>query len=88
MTIALVGDPDEARGFALAGVRTYAPDTADTRAVLAGLTRDPSVDLVLISASVARFVPDVIDAHMRAGTHPAFLIVPSGAAEGALAEAP
>jgi len=89
MKIALVGDPDDARGFALAGVRTYVPDSAaDARHVLAELARSPSIGLVLISAAVASLVPDVVDAHLRAVAHPAFLVVPPSETTGAPVDAP
>lgn len=82
MRIAVVGSPQDVRGFALAGlpgrVAGSAADAAEALATEAGVGSGTA--LLLVSACVARLVPEALAAVQRREGGPAVLVLPEGPA--------
>ncbi len=84
MRIVALGELDEARGFALAGVETMScltPREAEAR--LSALGSDPTVGLVLVSASVDEMAPGAVARIRSQRRAPVILVLPRPGFEGA-----
>jgi vacuolar-type H+-ATPase subunit F/Vma7 len=69
-----IGDEVSACGYRLAGLQVRVPDRDELDAVLAAACED--APLVLISAGVARWLPDAQLEHLLARVEPLLVVVP------------
>lgn len=69
-----IGDETAAAGFRLAGVRVYTPVPAALNETLRTAAGEAS--LILLSARLARHLPERELQHLQAGLRPALLVVP------------
>jgi vacuolar-type H+-ATPase subunit F/Vma7 len=78
MRALLVGDVDDARGFALAGVETrVAVEAREVERALAEAARaEPPVGLVIVSAGAAALAPRTVAALAARGEPPAVVVLP------------
>jgi vacuolar-type H+-ATPase subunit F/Vma7 len=76
--IAVVGSPEDVRGFALAGLPgRVAESPAEVEAALAG----SDAGLLLVSASTARLAPESIARLERGEGAPVALVLPEGSSQ-------
>jgi vacuolar-type H+-ATPase subunit F/Vma7 len=79
MRLVLLGDPDDARGFRLAGVEaTVCRTRDDVERAVAALPEDGDrqIGVVLVSASVYQLAPSVMDALQDRPRWPILLVLP------------
>ena len=83
MRIAVVGSPDDVRGFALAGIEGYPAMTGrEAIPILRGLLREERpLGLLLLSRSVADAIGSELAALGRTDAPPAILVLPEASPE-------
>ena len=80
MRVLVLGTPDDARGFALAGALARAPGSRRELDVLLSRAAEERVGLVLVSAEVAALSPRAVRAFAERPGAPPLLVLPAGGA--------
>lgn len=71
---AFIGDPQGALGFRLAGVQCHTPEPQQVPALLRELASQ--VELIVLTAALAREVPAALLAALEAAERPLVLVIP------------